>query len=143
MKQEDYWEGGNKNEFVVTIGVNSKGKVTWCYPFSWSDDETPKIKIRNFVQKQKKRLDLVKTTSYIGEQLQNFERKQFSDFAYLKVQPTKTQTIWAFVLTFILNIGLSIWIIVNEFNSDDTNRNRYGHSRYYDRRESIRKLFRG
>lgn len=135
IRQEAYWGGGNKNEFVVTIGVNSKGKVTWCHPFSWSESESPKIKMRNFVRKQKK-LNLSEVTNHMICELSQFERKSFSDFDYLNVEPTDTQKMWAYILTFLINIGLSIWIVVNEFDADyDSSTN--NKNAYYNRRKTL------
>lgn len=150
IKQEAYWDGGNKNEFVVTIGIDSESRVTWCHPFSWSEDESPKIKIRNFVKKQKE-LNLYEVTSYMEEELSKFERKNFSDFDYLNVEPTNTQKIWAYIITMLINIGLSIWIIGNEFDNYEesySNNNRYSNrnNKIYTRRKrlySILRKFRG
>jgi len=30
---QDYWEGGNKNDFIVSFSMNSDGKLNWVYPF--------------------------------------------------------------------------------------------------------------
>ncbi len=136
-KQKDYWGGGNKNEFIVCIGVNSKGKPTWCLPFTWSDVSRPEIEVINFVLKQKK-LDLALVTDKMNKSLQTFKRKEFSDYDYIQVEPTTTQIVWCFILTLLINIGLSLWIIKNEFNSDD--RYNRGNDDYYNRRKKLSNL---
>jgi len=119
IAQEAYWGGGNKNEFVLTIGIDSNGHVTWCYPFSWTEDASNEINIRNFVYKYRQsRINLSEITEYMMVQLSDFNRKHFSDFDYLNVEPTNTQKIWSYILTFLINIGLSIWLIKNEFSND-------------------------
>ena len=43
-QQKSYWQGGNKNEFVLCLGYNTKThKVDWCNPFSWCD--SPKLEV--------------------------------------------------------------------------------------------------
>ena len=111
--QESYWKGGNKNEFIVCIGIDDKMNVKWCKPFSWSEVAEPKIRTRNFVQKQDK-LNLSELSDFLYKELNNnFIRKKFKEFSYLTVEPTTGQTIAAFIITLIINILCSIFVIKN------------------------------
>ena len=39
-KQKSYWEGGNENELVLCVGMDSlTGTVNWAQTFSWSGDK--------------------------------------------------------------------------------------------------------
>jgi hypothetical protein len=119
IDQEGYWKGGNKNEFVLCIGVDGNNAVKWAYPFSWCENERLKVDVRQFVQEQKQ-LDLNKTVAFMADAInQNFVRKQFADFSYLTVEPTWGAVLTTFILTFIVNLLLSWWIVCNEF--DETN----------------------
>ena len=123
INQENYWKGGNKNEFVVCIGINSVGDITWCYPFSWTEREDLKVSVRDHILgREMKKLDAVAIVEWlIPEVVKKFERKHFRDFKYLSVEPSLTWLVVTFVLTLIVNIGVSFYVILNEFEEDSDN----------------------
>jgi hypothetical protein len=118
FEQECYWKGGNKNEFVVTLGVNDKDEITWCHPFSWTEVEILKIEVREAIAKQNVTLNLEKIVQDLTPRLQAFKRKSFKDFEYLTVEPPT----WCIVLTFLIsigcNVGVAYWVVNNEFQDD-------------------------
>ena len=116
--QEAYWTGGNKNEVVVTVGLSEAGDVLWNHPFSWADDQTPIIEIRDFIAAQGK-FDPVSAVEFMAPTLQkSFVRKHFADFSYLTVEPPTWAIIMTWVITLLVNIGLSFWVVHNEFAED-------------------------
>jgi hypothetical protein len=122
-KQEAYWKGGNKNEFVICIGLDGEGDVAWCYPFSWTEAQITKVDIRSFVEDQHK-LDLNAVIDYSYTELEdNFVRKPFAEFSYLTVEPTGWQIFWTFIITLLINTGVVVFIVKNEFDEDSENRN--------------------
>jgi hypothetical protein len=128
--QESYWKGGNKNEFVVTIGVDKNNRVQWCHPFSWTEVEGLKIDVRQHVVEQEQ-LNLEELVDWMVPQVQKrFERKQFADFDYLTIEPPG----WAIFLVFCLvggiNFGISYWVINNEHQEGGRSRFRF-HHRYF------------
>lgn len=113
--QRDLWAGGNKNEFIITINIDNNNKPTWVFPFSWSEKETPKIKIRDYILSQDT-LAIIPIIDYTYKQIDKYyERKSFSDFDYLQVELNIFQLFWIILLTTIINIILSIYIILNRF----------------------------
>lgn len=120
--QQNLWQGGNKNEFILAIGTDNEGKVEWCHPISWTEVEDLKIDARNAVLEQKGQpLDLVKVARWLTPEIEGrFIRKRFSDFSYLTVEPP----LWAVILTFLATVaangGLSYWIVTNEFRERGT-----------------------
>ena len=129
FQQECYWKGGNKNEFIVCIGIDNANNVKWCRPFSFTEVQDTKIETRNFVQNMDK-LNLSSLSDFLYKEIDTkFQRKHFKDFSYLTVEPKSWQIILTFVLTVILNVGLSWWLIRNEFTEDspkgDNYRRRY------------------
>ncbi len=130
--QRDYWKGGNKNEFTLTIGVNAAHEVQWCYPISWTEVDILKVDARNFVIEQKgKKLNLVSIVNWLTKECdERFIRKEFVDFAFLTVDPPLWGYILTFVLTTLMNIGLSWFIVVNEFEEESGERKfRFPHRR--------------
>lgn len=87
---QDYWKNGAKNDFVVTFGTDSKGKITWCHAFSWTDVEILKSDVREYIiGKNVKEFD--KCIDDIGNMVENkFDRKQFKDFDYIQVDVSST-----------------------------------------------------
>lgn len=119
-KQECYWKGGNKNEFIICIGLKDN-KINWTHVFSWTRAEEPKIKIRDFIlldKSQKDGLDLLALSNFCFSTLQDeYEHRSFKEFSYLTVDPTDTQIMWCYILVLILNIGLGVFIVVNELKN--------------------------
>jgi hypothetical protein len=114
--QEAYWVGGNKNEVVLAIGTGKDGSGTWVHPFSWTDDKTPVIEIRDFIVGQEK-LDLVKVADFMSTRLETgFVRKRFEEFSYLSVETPTWAIVTTFIVTLLVNIGLSYWLVNNEFH---------------------------
>lgn len=134
VSQQALWMGGNKNEFIVAIGVDRENAVQWVFPFSWSEREDLKVATRSYLMDQKK-LDLVAFAKWLRPVVtKQWTRKQFADFSYLRVEtPT-----WCIVLTYILALlitaGISWWSVQNEFDADGTRdpyAGRYGRYRSY------------
>jgi len=112
--QERYWQGSNKNEFVLCIGINDSNEVKWAYDFSWTDKQDIKIESRKFVEDQKT-LDLTKIVHYLNDEIiMKWKRKDFKDFDYLTIEPTIGQSITILILILITNGLIGWWIVVNE-----------------------------
>jgi hypothetical protein len=119
-KQEAYWKGGNKNEIVVTVGVDKENKLEWIRTFSWTEKEYVKVGIRINALEQFKGKELdVYGVNYIGSLVlmaaeNDWERKQFADFDYLTVEPPIWAVLLTFFLTLVANIGASAFVIKNQ-----------------------------
>jgi hypothetical protein len=111
--QENYWIGGNKNEFSLAIGVDSKYNVQWCHPFSWTKAELLKVETRQFVEEQEQ-LDLVALADWLYPKIKaDFVRMPFANFSYLTVEPPLWAILVTFIATLLANIGVSLWVILN------------------------------
>lgn len=121
--QECYWSGGNKNEFVLCIGVDKQKNIKWCKPFSWTTSEILKVDLRNYVQSQQV-LNLEDVINQMKVEVsKNFSRRHFKEFNYLTVEPPLWAVIVTFILTVGLNFGLAYWCVVNDFNEDTSSSN--------------------
>jgi hypothetical protein len=118
IMQEAYWQGGNKNEFVLTIGVDNQNNIHWAYPFTWAEHSNVKVNTREYVLAQKK-LNLEDISNFLYTELdKNFVRKQFSEFSYLTLEPSGTAIIWSAVILVIITVGLVFWFATNEFDDE-------------------------
>lgn len=116
--QEWYWKGGNKNEFIICIGLDKSGKVKWNYIFSWTEKAINKIEIRNYIDDQiDKKIKLSEIIDYTYTILNNnFVRKQFKDFEYLKIDMTGKQLLLLYSIILIFSISLAVFIVKNDIN---------------------------
>lgn len=115
-KQRSYWQGGNKNELIVCIGIDNSHKVKWCQAFSWCDSPVVAVKARDWFTSHP--LNLCKFADYIDPIIKKeWHRKSFKDFDYLTIELTDNQYWAIIILLLIFNIGVSIWIVRNDFKN--------------------------
>jgi hypothetical protein len=114
--QETLWKGGNRNEVVITIGLDSNNQVKWVYPFSWAKEETPKVAIRDFIASQKK-FDFKSSIEYAVSQVkENITVRDFSEFDYLETAIAGWQIFLIHILTIGVCIGVGVWVVKNDIN---------------------------
>jgi hypothetical protein len=118
MKQRTHWIGGNKNEFIITVGLDSlSNKILWTNTFGWSDDKSMSILTEQYLNKR--------DTLFIGELSHKlsewipvyWKRKNFSDFDYLKPVITQKQMNILSTVLFVLGIGLMVYMVRNKFTN--------------------------
>jgi len=118
IMQEAYWQGGNKNEFVLAVGVDKENNVTWAHPFTWAEHSIVKVNAREFVLGQKK-LNLIEISNFLYDDLsKNFVRKHFSEFNYLTVEPSGNSLIGSTIFLVLITVGLVWWFVANEFDDE-------------------------
>ena len=123
LYQEAYWKGGNKNEFIVCVGLD-KNKIKWTKVISWTENEILKITTARKI-KEMKEFDVVKIVKYMGDNIPNkFIRKQFEDFSYISVQPTTTAVLITYGVTLLVSIIIAIISIINDFGLESSLRKR-------------------
>jgi spore maturation protein CgeB len=113
-EQRSYWQGGNKNEFVVCLGYDrAKDSVTWCNAFSWCDD--PKLEVatkRYFLDNP--RIDLYHYAIWLENNIDLWHRKEFKDFDYLSVPLTSGQQTALLIITLLFNVLVAVVLVGNE-----------------------------
>jgi hypothetical protein len=115
ITQENYWKRGNKNEMVITIGIDASGVVRWCYPFSWTEVEELKIELRDQISGMGQ-LNLSRVVGLTVPLMEKqWERKHFRDFSYLTVEPPGWAVVMVYLLTVVLNLGFGWWIVENRY----------------------------
>ena len=116
--QRSYWQGGNKNEFIICVGVDSlTNQVQWAQCFSWLDDITIEVQCRDFINNQNK-LDISDLSKWLENHLYLWKRKEFKDFNYLNVSLKDNQEItilWTVIIISIL-IGIFGYFIVKNID---------------------------
>lgn len=115
--QEAYWKGGNKNEFILCLGVNDKKEIQWSQVISWTQVQDLKIRAARQAKEMGFNLGMIVDTM-ATDVSKHFIRKRFRDFSYLSVEPSSTAIIITFIITLILTLGLSIYVVRNEYEND-------------------------
>lgn len=82
-KQRSFWHGGNKNEFVVCIGLKGE-EVEWARAFSWADEPVLEVKTVDWFRRNPRK-ELIDFLSWLKENYTVWKRKEFSDFNYIRV----------------------------------------------------------
>ncbi|AEO93406.1 gp144 [Bacillus phage G] len=135
---QDSWEGGNKNDFVVSFSMNSDGTLNWVYPFSWSEVEILKLEVRDYMMDLKKINDFVPVVEKVSTMVEEkFERKEFADFDYLQIDPSNGVIVLIWVFS-ILAIIVNAFLIFKEKQDQSNRRNTdrlYNPHRYYNPRK--------
>ena len=110
-KQRAYWEGGNRNEFVVCLGLDGD-TVRWCHAFSWMDEPVLSVKTEAYFRDHEQ-LDLSAFCTWLQENVTLWKRKDFHDFDYLTVSLTTTQNYLLLAFTLAVNVGIAALILHN------------------------------
>jgi len=108
--QEAYWKGGNKNEFIVCIGIDDQSQIKWTKVISWTEVEKLKVTVVNKVRNMKYDLSMISDT-VANEVSKSFIKKDFRQFDYLTIEPTTTAVIMAFIITLIVTTSICIVVI--------------------------------
>ncbi len=111
--QRAYWEGGNKNELVVCLGMSDDDKkVEWCHCFSWCDEPKLEVKTRDYFI-QHPELDLIAYCNWLKEHLPtDWKRKEFKDFDYIRTHLNRNGSIWLSIITFVFG-AIFVWITLS------------------------------
>ena len=100
--QQAYWQGGNKNEFIICIGVGENGDAEWAYAFSWAEYQQKEREAADWIMKH----PLFKWHEFhdwFVEHIKGWKRRSFStDFNYIGV----TLPLWKNLI--IIIIALSV-----------------------------------
>jgi hypothetical protein len=131
--QEALWKGGNKNEFILCIGVDKEYKPDWSYVISWTNNNKVKIDVRDYVMDEYsgKPIDLVDVVGYMSKRCtEDFTRKTEAEWSYLSVVPPMWAIVVCWAVTLLVNGGVTAFVILNDFTHDDpTGKN--AHRRHY------------
>lgn len=120
--QESYWNGGNKNEFNVCIGVDADNNISWVKVISWTTNEVLKLEVRDAILDMKT-FQIHTIARYLAKYVPpRFVRREFKEFDYLPDPPTG---VWVYVVAIIIMIGAFIATFFINVNTRSRSRYRY------------------
>lgn len=110
--QKSYWQGGNKNEFIVCLGYDTKSKkITWCNPFSWCDSPKLEVATKRYFRTHT-RLDLWNYGDWLMKNLNLWKRKEFKDFDYIDSSLSDGEEKFLFMFSLLMNIIAVIFLLI-------------------------------
>ena len=113
IDQRNYWEGGNKNELVICVGIKNDS-VTWCYPFSWCDSPEVETRIKNWYI-ENPRFSISGLCDFLEPTIRKYwVRKKFSDFDYINTDILGWEYMIIFLIVLAYIILISHWICEND-----------------------------
>lgn len=139
MEQRAYWEGGNKNEFTLCLGLdlsqgNGVPRVSWSKAFSWCD--VPRLESASeswFIAHPE--LNLEAYAEWLRENISLWKRKQFKDFKYLGIRLSPLRTAIVYLVAIILSaiiFAVALWIEESHVSSGLPQQEYHEQSSYYD-----------
>ena len=119
-KQQSYWVGGNKNEFVINVCLDSlTNKLLWVDAFSWMDKPTLEIKTEQFLT-EIDTLDFPKLSNFLFKEIPtSWKRKEFKDFEYITVELTEAQFYIILIIVILYLIISSYICVVNDEKNEN------------------------
>jgi len=129
--QRDYLKGGNKNEVIICIGVDKARNVTWAEVISWTEKKAVHVEVRNHIEANMKTLS-DKTLVELGDYVEELIRKRYikpdfkKKFAHLSVQPSTTSMVVIGIIILLINIGVAVFVVMNQFHDEPGRRQTYG-----------------
>lgn len=115
LYQEQQWQGGNKNELNITIGIDNNDNVQWCHVFSWTPEPRLMVDTKKLVESQTK-LNLNELLKHLEDNVPKmWVRKEFKEFSYLTVEPKWYHILIATIVVIAINIGVGYYVVTNEF----------------------------
>lgn len=127
--QKAYWQGGNKNEFIVCLGIKNN-KVIWSNSFSWCDKPLLEVKTRDYFINHPN-VNFKEYAEWLDTQIdKNWNRKEFSDFNYINIELSTGWYIAILIIMLLYNVGISYWVITNDYTEDDPS-GKKSHNKYY------------
>lgn len=108
--QQAYWQGGNKNEFIICIGLDDSATIRWARAFSWADEQQLEVEVAQELM-NKERLDWEFLYHWLENNIYRWKRKEFKDFNYIHVTLPLRHFIWILFLSLLEN-ALLLWLFL-------------------------------
>ena len=108
--QRAYWQGGNKNEFVICIGKDMADKIHWARAFSWADEQQLEVEISQELM-NRGHLDWEHLYRWLENNIYRWKRKEFKDFNYIHVSLPLGHLLWILILSLLENAFL-LWLFL-------------------------------
>lgn len=116
--QKSYWKGGNENEVVFCLGIDSIGKISWANSFSWSEEPRFEAEVlMSFLPGSK-----FDTPSFYSKCLEQYKSgtwkpRKFSEYSYISSELYTNDYVMIVIITVLINLLLSYYVINNEFKN--------------------------
>jgi hypothetical protein len=131
--QRQLWKDGNKNEFVVMIGLGDDSKVTWADIMTQSESDILTISTRDQLLVKMKDVEfndggMLTFARWLGDAVHTqYVKPSFEQYAYIEVVPSTFAVSLSMVIIMIVNVLTGIFVVVNPWQ-DSAPRPAYAHN---------------
>lgn len=120
--QKVYWKNGNKNEFIVMLGIDDKYNLNWFDIMTWTEKEDTKIIVRNYISELRgKKLDTVtmhKFSIWLTDFIQkSYVKPSFEKYSYMNIPPSWTAIIVSYIIVLLVCIATGFFVVKNEIDN--------------------------
>ena len=110
LRQKAHWDGGNKNEFTVCLGIlpdadGTGSIVKWAKAFSWSDIPSLETATESWFIANPK-LDISAYAEWLRKNLNLWKRKEFKDFKDLGVKLPAGRMLLLYMVAALLSAAI-------------------------------------
>lgn len=121
-KQISYWDGGNFNEHIICLGLNTTNNIIeWVETYSWEDTPYLAVETKQWFTVNNHIDSLNRFPIWYNNVLNSRTKwacKNAEDFDYLKTDLTNGQLIALLIISIIVAIGISVYGYFNEFDAE-------------------------
>lgn len=110
-RQRAYWQGGNKNEMTVCIGLTDGMRVEWARAFSWADDQSVEVETAQWLM-DNPQLDWRMFHNWLQRHIRSWRRKEFSDFDYIQVSLPLWQCLAVYAMSAAAS-ALAVYLVIS------------------------------
>lgn len=115
---KEAWIGGKKNDVIVMIDVATDGHINWTNTLSWAKNDIVRVKLRDDILAIGK-MDRVLILRFMHDDIEQlFVRKRMREFEYLNsaIILSDAEFWWMLIGAFLLSIGISVFVDMNDFD---------------------------
>jgi len=132
--QRQYWKGGNKNEFVVMMGLSPDKEVMWVDIMTHGEVDKLNIDVRDHVNLEIAEgkngysgkvtdAEMLKFAKWLGTELQaQYIKPSFEQYNYIDVQPGIFAIFISYFIILLVNIGAGFFVVYNGWHDDRSRR---------------------
>lgn len=114
--QKEFFKSGNKNEYILVLNYRANThEINWYQVITWCEKNAVKSEMSQFIYTHRNATMYDITTKMCSVMDASWQRKSFSDFDYLYIQPSDTAWIFTFVFSAIALIVMSILFYNNDY----------------------------
>jgi len=120
--QRNFWKGGNKNEFVIMLGLDKERNITWHDIMTNTEVDRLMLEVRDEITLKLANAPLtderfLEFAKVLGERTKLlYVKPDYSKYDYIRVEPSITAIFVTFGIVILVNVGVAFFIVMNDWS---------------------------